>query len=345
MNSSVAHIMTTEVADVIPKDFSLLGQSAAIQAVRAQIARLAESSVPVVIYGESGAGKELAARDIHALSARANSPFVPVNCGAIPENLMESEFFGVRRGAFTGAVEDRSGFFHAANGGTLFLDEVAELPIAMQVKLLRVIQEGKVRKLGGTREDVIDVRILCATHRNLAQEVQLNHFRQDLYYRINVIELHLPPLRDRREDIPLLCEALLLKQESLPRCATISAAALAILIAHDYPGNLRELQNILERASAFASEGVINVDDLIFGPGTWLGLSSATVDTVSATAPSSTKNKVESLPDKVKAFERELIVQALRKNRFRQTRTASILGISLRQLRYRMQRLNIHDLD
>ena len=345
MNSSVAHITTTEVADVLPPDFSLLGQSAAIRAVRAQIARLAESSVPVVIYGESGAGKELAARDIHALSTRANAPFVPVNCGAISENLMESEFFGVRRGAFTGAVEDRSGFFQAAHGGTLFLDEVAELPIAMQVKLLRVIQEGKVRKLGGAREDVIDVRILCATHRNLAQEVRQNHFRQDLYYRLNVIELHLPPLRDRREDIPLLCEALLLKQESLTKCSTISSAALTILMAHDYPGNVRELQNILERASAFASDGVIDVDDLIFGPGTWLGISGAAVDSVSATAASAKTNKAETLPEKVKAFERELIVQALRKNRFRQTRTASILGISLRQLRYRMQRLNIHDLD
>ena len=258
---------------------------------------------------------------------------------------MESEFFGVRRGAFTGAVEDRSGFFQAAHGGTLFLDEVAELPIAMQVKLLRVIQEGKVRKLGGAREDVIDVRILCATHRNLAQEVRQNHFRQDLYYRLNVIELHLPPLRDRREDIPLLCEALLLKQESLTKCSTISAAALTILMAHDYPGNVRELQNILERASAFASDGVIDVDDLIFGPGTWLGISSASVDSVTATAASAKMNKAETLPEKIKAFERELIVQALRKNRFRQTRTASILGISLRQLRYRMQRLNIHDLD
>jgi len=258
---------------------------------------------------------------------------------------MESEFFGVRRGAFTGAVEDRSGFFQAAHGGTLFLDEVAELPIAMQVKLLRVIQEGKVRKLGGAREDVIDVRILCATHRNLAQEVRQHHFRQDLYYRLNVIELHLPPLRDRREDIPLLCEALLLRQDSIKRCATISAAALTILMAHDYPGNVRELQNILERASAFASEGVIDVDDLIFGPGTWLGLSSAESDSVTTAALPLVTTKVESLPEKVKAFERELIVQALRKNRFRQTRTASILGISLRQLRYRMQRLNIHDLD
>jgi two-component system response regulator PilR (NtrC family) len=215
----------------------------------------------------------------------------------------------------------------------------------MQVKLLRVIQEGKVRKLGGAREDVIDVRILCATHSNLAQEVRQNHFRQDLYYRLNVIELHLPPLRDRREDIPLLCEALLLKQESLTKCSTISAAALTILMAHDYPGNVRELQNILERASAFASDGVIDVDDLIFGPGTWLGISSASVDSVTATAASAKMNKAETLPEKIKAFERELIVQALRKNRFRQTRTASILGISLRQLRYRMQRLNIHDLD
>ena len=345
MNYSVSDIMASSASDVLPLHFSLLGQSSAIRAVHAQIARLAESSVSVVISGESGAGKELAARDIHHLSGRSQYPFVPVNCGAIPENLMESEFFGVRRGAFTGAFEDRLGFFQSAQGGTLFLDEVAELPIAMQVKLLRVIQEGKVRRLGGAREEMIDVRIVCATHRNLAHEVQQNRFRQDLYYRLNVVELQLPPLRDRRDDIPLLCHALLRRQSSAAREVTISDAALACLTTHDYPGNVRELQNILERASAFASNGCIDVDDLNLDNLANSGASHSLIHGASLVAVPFSPLKISSLPEKVRAFERELIVQALRESRFRQTRTASVLGISLRQLRYRMQRLNIHEHD
>ncbi|MFN5445060.1 MAG: sigma-54 interaction domain-containing protein [bacterium] len=345
MNSLVSDIMPVSVADVAYPEFSLLGQSSAIREARAHIARLAKSSVSVVIYGESGTGKELAARDIHALSARSQHPFITVNCGAIPDNLMESEFFGARRGAFTGAVEDRSGFFHAAHGGTLFLDEVAELPVAMQVKLLRVIQEGKVRKLGGAREEAVDVRILSATHRNLAHEVQNNHFRQDLYYRLNVIELRLPPLRERRDDIPLLCETFLRRQESVMGKMKISPDALAILVAHDYPGNVRELQNVLERASAFATQGQINADDLMLGPSTWLGSSKCINHASSAMDEPIVDDKLLSLPEKVRVFEREIILQALRESRYKQTRTAHVLGISLRQLRYRMQRLHIHDFD
>lgn len=345
MNSLVSDILTPPASDVASPDFSLLGQSAAIRAVRAQIAKLANSSVSVVIYGESGTGKELAARDIHALSARSHQPFITVNCGAIPENLMESEFFGARRGAFTGAVEDRSGFFHAAHGGTLFLDEVAELPVAMQVKLLRVIQEGRVRKLGGAREEAVDVRILSATHSNLAQKIQQNCFRQDLYYRLNVVELQLPPLRDRREDIPLLSDAFLRRQESALGKITISPEANALLMAHDYPGNVRELQNILERASAFAADGQITADDLMLGPSTWLGSSKLTHHADLEAGVPIVDDKVTTLPEKVRLFERELILQALRECRYRQTRTARVLGISLRQLRYRMQRLNIHEFD
>jgi two-component system response regulator PilR (NtrC family) len=346
MNSLVSDIMTAAVADdVAPPDFSLLGQSAAMRAVRAQIVKLAKSSVSVVIYGESGTGKELAARDIHALSTRSHHPFITVNCGAIPENLMESEFFGARRGAFTGAVEDRSGFFHAAHGGTLFLDEVAELPVAMQVKLLRVIQEGKVRKLGGAREEAVDVRILSATHRNLAQEVQHHRFRQDLYYRLNVIELQLPPLRDRRDDIALLCDAFLRRQESALGKITISAEAHALLMEHDYPGNVRELQNVLERASAFATQRQIMADDLMLGPSTWLRSSNPVNHADHEAGVPVVGDTLATLPEKVRLFERELILRALRECRYRQTRTARVLGISLRQLRYRMQRLNIHEFD
>ncbi len=314
-----------------------------MQSVREQIRKLAVSSVPVAIYGESGSGKELAARDIHALSARSQEAFVPVNCGAIPENLMESEFFGVRRGAFTGATEDRSGFFQAAHRGTLFLDEIADLPLAMQVKLLRVIQEGKVRKLGSAREEAVDVRILCATHLPLSQAVQQRVFRQDLYYRLNVIELRLPPLRERSEDIPQLCEALLRRQIKRVGPVRLTAAAVAALQTYEYPGNVRELENILERAAAFAAGGVIDAADLMLGP----SHASTSVDARDRQAVDSeggTANAL-SLTSQVRAFERQLIIDALREARYRRTRAASRLGISLRQLRYRMQRLDIHEPD
>ncbi|MFM8467765.1 MAG: sigma-54 interaction domain-containing protein [Oxalobacteraceae bacterium] len=345
MNSPGHDVLNALAADAVAPTFSLLGESAVMRAAREQIRKLAASSVPVAIYGESGSGKELAARDIHALSARSHQAFVPVNCGAIPESLMESEFFGVRRGAFTGATEDRPGFFQAAHCGTLFLDEIAELPLSMQVKLLRVIQEGKVRKLGSAREEPVDVRILCATHLPLAQAVQQRTFRQDLYYRLNVIELRLPSLRERREDIPLLCEALLRRQIKRIGPVTLTAEAVAALRAYDFPGNVRELENMLERAAAFASQGMVGAEDLM--PGS-LPLPSCAA--VSCAEPPFTENgsgaaSTSSLLSRVRAFERQLIIDALREARFRRARAAERLGISLRQLRYRMQRLDIHEPD
>ena len=239
----------------------LLGASPAMQQVRAMIEKLARSQAPVYISGESGSGKEVAARLIHARSARSAGPFVPVNCGAIPENPMESEFFGYRKGAFTGADSDRDGFFQAGHGGTLFLDEVADLPLSMQVKLLRAIQEKKVRKVGQVSEEPVDLRILCATHRNLRECVESGKFRQDLYYRLNVIELRMPPLRERSEDIEMLAERIL-KRLAGPEHPLLSAQALVGLMAYAFPGNVRELENILERATALCAEGVILPEDL-----------------------------------------------------------------------------------
>jgi len=238
----------------------LLGQSQVMQELRSQLNRLARSMAPVSICGESGSGKELAAREIHAQSARASKPFIAVNCGAIPESLMEAEFFGYRKGAFTGASEERDGFFQAANGGTLMLDEVADLPLAMQVKLLRAIQERAVRKIGATSEESVDVRIISATHQNLEECVASKQFRQDLYYRLNVIELHVPSLRKRRDDIALLSDSILHRLAGKP--ITLAPDALNALLNYDFPGNVRELENILERALAFANEGVIELADL-----------------------------------------------------------------------------------
>ncbi len=247
----------------------LIGRSAAIEDVRASIARMARSMAPVAINGESGSGKELAARLIHLSSVRASGPFIAVNCGAIPETLMESEFFGYRKGAFTGADSDRPGFFSAASGGTLFLDEVADLPLAMQVKLLRAIQEKRIRRVGAVAEEPVDVRIVSATHQNLAQCVTEGRFRQDLFYRLNVIELQLPPLRRRREDIGDLAEALLLKlaaRAGLPTVPRLASVTLRFLQSYQFPGNVRELENILERALAFSDGRVINVEDLGLRP-------------------------------------------------------------------------------
>ena len=252
----------------------LLGQSQAIQELRQQIARLARSMAPVSICGESGSGKELAAREIHAQSARANKPFVAVNCGAIPEALMEAEFFGYRKGAFTGATEERDGFFQAANGGTLMLDEVADLPLAMQVKLLRAIQERAVRKIGATAEEAVDVRIISATHQNLEECVANKRFRQDLYYRLNVIELKLPALRERLDDVPMLSAGILHRLSGKP--VVLAPDALAALLAYDFPGNVRELENILERALAFAGDGVVELADLALKPSKTPSTSAAT---------------------------------------------------------------------
>ncbi|WP_394778454.1 sigma-54-dependent transcriptional regulator [Undibacterium sp.] len=240
----------------------LIGNSAGMQGVRGQISRLARSMAPVIITGESGSGKELAAREIHTHSARAGKPFIAVNCGAIPEALMEAEFFGYRKGAFTGAQDDRDGFFQAAAGGTLMLDEVADLPLAMQVKLLRAIQERRVRKVGATVEEPVDVRIISATHQNLADCVTAGKFRQDLYYRLNVIELGLPPLRERLEDIAELSTAILQRLSPPDEAISLSQDALVALTQYEFPGNVRELENILERAVAFADNGHIEQEDL-----------------------------------------------------------------------------------
>jgi len=311
--------------------YRLLGESPPIQQVRALIDKLARSQAPVYITGESGSGKELAARLIHEGGARRDKPFVPVNCGAIPETLMESEFFGYRKGAFTGAEADREGFFHAANGGTLFLDEVADLPLAMQVKLLRAIQEKRVRKVGATAEDPVDVRLICATHQNLAALVESGKFRQDLYYRLAVIELRMPPLRECREDIPVLAAAILARLGDEPDAPSrrLSKPALEELLGYDFPGNARELENVLERAIALSVSGEIEPDDLQLAP-------PALVEEPRA------PNAKWPLQEYLDRVEREAILEALEKTRFNRTAAAKLLGITFRALRYRMERLAIH---
>lgn len=306
----------------------LIGESPAIVSVREMIAKLARSQAPVYISGESGSGKELAARLIHAHGARHAAPFVPVNCGAIPENLMESEFFGYRKGAFTGADTDRDGFFQAANGGTLFLDEVADLPLAMQVKLLRAIQEKKVRKVGSAGEEPVDVRIVSATHRKLKERVDAGAFRQDLYYRLNVIELKMPALRERQEDIPLLIDAALIRQcGSKP--PVLSQEAMAALLSYSYPGNVRELENILERATALCTDGKIVLGDLQL---------SVDIETTTEFGGGG-----GTLDDQLNRLERQMILDALGKTGFNRTAAARLLGVTFRSLRYRIERLGIEE--
>jgi two-component system response regulator PilR (NtrC family) len=305
---------------------ALIGNSSAMTQVRAMIERVARSQAPVYISGESGSGKELAASLIHRLGARREAPFVPVNCGAIPENLMESEFFGYRKGAFTGAESERDGFFQAAHGGTLFLDEVADLPLAMQVKLLRTIQEKRVRKVGATTEDAVDVRIICATHQDLRALVDQGKFRQDLFYRLNVIELRMPSLRECREDIPLLTQIILERLASaagIPQ-PRLTPAALKALSDHTFPGNVRELENILERALALLGGDIIDVPDL--------HLAALPVSTAQA-----------ALQDHLDLVEKQAILDALQKTRFNRTAAARLLGVTFRSLRYRMERLGLND--
>jgi two-component system response regulator PilR (NtrC family) len=309
----------------------LLGASPGIAQVRLMIEKLARSQAPVYITGESGSGKELAARLIHRKGGRRDKAFVPVNCGAIPENLMESEFFGYKKGAFTGAEGDRDGFFQAANGGTLFLDEVADLPLPMQVKLLRAIQEKSVRKVGATTEDAVDVRITCATHQDLAACVESGKFRQDLYYRLAVIELRMPPLRECREDIPILAEAILKRLAAPGKApARLADGAERALAAYAFPGNTRELENILERATALAASDEIQAEDLQLAP---------PASTAGDPAAPNSKWPLQEYLDRV---EREAILDALAKTRFNRTAAAKLLGITFRALRYRMERLGIH---
>jgi two-component system response regulator PilR (NtrC family) len=317
----------------------LLGDSAPLRQVRELVGKLARTQAPVYVSGESGSGKELAARLIHGNGARRDKPFVPVNCGAIPETLVESEFFGYRKGAFTGADQDRDGFFQAANGGTLFLDEVADLPLAMQVKLLRAIQEKRVRKLGSTQEEAVDVRIISATHQNLAGLVEAGRFRQDLFYRLNVIELKMPPLRECREDIGQIAAAILarLAAQAGGAPARLSPAALQALAQYEFPGNIRELENVLERATALSGSAEIGLDDLMIEP-------------IAAVAEAEDSGKREAaglpslpLPDYLDRVERDAILQALARTGFNRTAAAKLLGVTFRALRYRMQRLDIRE--
>ena len=313
----------------------LLGESPAIVRARDMIAKLARSQAPVYITGESGSGKEVAARLMHIGSARADAPFVAVNCGAIPENLMESEFFGYKKGAFTGADSDKIGYLQAAQKGTLFLDEVGDLPLAMQVKLLRVIQEKRVRRVGDTQEEPIDVRIISATHRSLSEQVEAGQFRQDLFYRLNVIELKMPSLREIPEDIPLMVNEVIerLARQNGTAPPAITDEAMVALRRYDFPGNVRELENILERAMALCTENQITLTDLYL-------------------TQTAGKDKVPSLDgalgtrglplhDFLDQIEREAIMKALEATRFNKTAAAKLLGITFRSLRYRLDRLGI----
>ncbi len=335
----------------------LVGESEAMRAVRALIEKVARSMAPVLVQGESGTGKELVARAIHAQGARAAARFVAVNCGAIPENLLEAEFFGYRKGAFTGANEDREGFFQAADGGTLFLDEIGDLPLAMQSKLLRVIQERSVRPVGAVAEAPVNVRILSATHKDLAAEVAAGRFRQDLFYRLNVIQIRVPPLRERLEDLGLIAERVLSRiaqDAGVSPTPRLTPQALQTLARYAFPGNVRELENLLHRALALSGGEWMDAADL--------GLPDALLDTpldesrgesqfgrldgpLAGPAPVDGLCLPETLPSDLAAYlddvERAILLRALEQHRFNRTAAAASLGLSLRQIRYRMARLDI----
>ena len=314
----------------------LIGSSPAMSQVRTMIEKLARSQAPVYISGESGSGKELAARLIHSNSSRRDKSFVAVNCGAIPENLMESEFFGYKKGAFTGAAQDTLGLFQAANGGTLFLDEVADLPLAMQVKLLRAIQEKKVRSVGGTAEEPVDVRIISATHKNLSDMMAAGMFRQDLYYRLNVIQLKMPSLRDRPDDIPELTQKLLRKLCDSQGIAVpkLEESASKMIAKMQFSGNVRELENMLERALALCDGEKISADDL------FMDQDSAMQPDEVATAVANKPQDV-SLQDYLEDIEKSAILKALAKANNNKTAAAKLLGVSFRTLRYRLSKLGL----
>lgn len=329
----------------------LVGSSPAIRQVRERIVKVARSMAPVLICGESGTGKELTAQALHACSHRGSGPLVAVNCSAIPENLLEAEFFGVRKGAYTGATADREGYFQAARGGTLFLDEIGDLPLSMQSKLLRAIQERCVRPVGGTLEESVDVRIISATHRNLAREVQEGRFRQDLFYRLNVIEIDIPPLRERREDLPALCEALLARiaQESGLPVPRLTPATLEQLARHPLPGNVRELENLLHRAVALSEGGELSLDSVDTTPAIFDPLDPEIAPTLPGVLPPSASSTIPATPSELPSDlqghldrqERDILIKALQETGFNRTAAAAKLGISLRQIRYRIARLNI----
>lgn len=303
----------------------LLGDSVAMEDLRQLIDKVARSQAPVHISGESGTGKELVARQIHAKSSRKDGPFVPINCGAIPSELVESEFFGHRKGSFTGAVHDKVGLVQAANTGTLFLDEIADLPLSMQVKLLRVIQEQTIRPVGSAKEESVNVRILSATHQNLADMVKRGDFREDLFYRINVIELPVPALRERGDDILLLAGNILQRLGS--SAAALDDGARVALKNYGFPGNVRELENMLERAVTLCASGSISSADL--------ALRSGSSNTQAAVTTAT------DLGDQIDDVQRQAIVDALEKTRYNKTAAAKLLGLTFRQLRYRIKKLNI----
>lgn len=319
----------------------MIGDSSAIGELRRMIDKVARSQAPVHITGESGTGKELVARMIHEQGAQAEGPFVPVNCGAIPSELMESEFFGHIKGAFTGAISDNKGLFQSAEGGTLFMDEIADLPLAMQVKLLRVIQEKTVRPVGGQDEVPVDVRILSATHKDLRALVASGQFREDLFYRVNVIELHVPPLRDRSGDVEILTRHTLsrLANDLAIAVPELTAGASNKLAAYHYPGNVRELENILERAVALSGEAPIAAEDIMIQQAT-AAAAQHEVGSVPA-APSAAPAGVDGLGDQLESVERSAIIQALEETRYNKTAAAKQLGLTLRALRYRIQKLGI----
>jgi two-component system response regulator PilR (NtrC family) len=340
---------------------TLLGNSEGIRQLREQIAKLARSQAPVHIQGESGSGKELVARAIHEQSGRCKGPFVAVNCGAIPRELMESEFFGHKKGSFTGAIADKAGLFQTAQGGTLFLDEVADLPLDMQVKLLRAIQEKSVRPVGAEKEISIDARILSATHKDLQQAVAKGDFRQDLFFRINVIQVRVPPLRERPEDIALLCQHFLIRlNRQLPQSVALDDSALQALQHYDFPGNVRELENLLERASTLCELQRITLADLQLPEFTETAPPTTTLSTAVATTtepatpvktrkasadepflPQTVTPAFENLDQYLETIERNLLEQALTETRWNKTATAQRLGISFRQLRHKLKKLGM----
>ncbi|MDQ0038937.1 two-component system response regulator PilR (NtrC family) [Variovorax boronicumulans] len=343
----------------------LVGESDPMRLVKSRIAKVARGMAPVLVRGESGTGKELAARAVHACSQRGDGPFVAVNCGAIPENLLEAEFFGAKKGSYTGSSQDRDGYFQAARSGTLFLDEIGDLPLAMQSKLLRAIQERSVRSIGSTQEEAVDVRIVSATHKDLHAEVQAGRFRQDLFYRLNVIEIAVPALRDRREDLPALCAALLARiaQDGGLPVPHLSAELLRRLALHPLDGNVRELENLLHRAVALNDGDELHLD--LMGGNVATTMAAADVASVTPAqltarpdAPASIaelrpvpapvaelKPTPPPLPSDLQAYldqqEREILVRALHESGFNRTAAAARLGMSLRQIRYRIARLGI----
>jgi two-component system response regulator PilR (NtrC family) len=327
--------------NTVPRDRrsreTLLGDSQALRQIRSTIEKLSRSQAPIYISGESGTGKELVARLIHDKGPRADKPFVPVNCGAIPSELMESEFFGHRKGSFTGAVNDKDGLFQVAEGGTLFLDEVADLPLHMQVKLLRSIQEKAVRPIGARHEIPTDVRILSATHRDLGELVEEGQFRQDLYYRLNVIQLHIPPLRERREDISLLVAHFLtrLARQTGRPGLNLDADALEALRQYDFPGNVREMENILERASTLCEGNTITREDLQL-PATTRTMPAPPTESAQPMQPGTMP-----LDTYMDSIEKDALLKALEQTRYNKTAAARLLGITFRALRYRLKKLGL----